>query len=387
MARLVRPASMLAPALAVISMLGSCDESNQYVAPPPPKVSVELPEQRQITPYFETTGSTAAINQTNLVARVAGYVEDIKYQDGALVTKGTTLFVIEPEPYRVRLEQAKAAKAGAEASLKQLEADFQRQSDLVKRQVVSRSTVESSLAARDSAQSKLDQAVLDIRQAEINLGYTEVKAPFDGIVTARQVSVGELVGAGSTTVLASITQIDPIYVNFTIAETDVLEAREQLRKSGQTVADLIGKLPIEVGLQTDKDYPFKGVLDYAAPYVASSTGTLALRGIFQNPKRKLLPGYFVRVRVPMSNEPKPALVVPDIALGTDQSGRYLLVVNGENIVEQRKVTVGAKVEDMRVITSGLKPDDRVVVAGLLRAVPGQKVDPQLQEHTTVSGTQ
>jgi RND family efflux transporter MFP subunit len=121
--------------------------------------------------------------------------------------------------------------------------------------------------------------------------------------------------------------------------------------------------------------------------VASSTGTLALRGIFQNPKRKLLPGYFVRVRVPMSNEPKPALVLPDIALGTDQSGRYLLVVNGENIVEQRKVTVGAKVEDMRVITSGLKPDDRVVVAGLLRAVPGQKVDPQLQEHTTVSGTQ
>jgi multidrug efflux pump subunit AcrA (membrane-fusion protein) len=115
MARLVRPASMLAPVLAVISMLGSCDQSNQYVAPPPPKVSVALPEQRQITPYFETTGSTAAINQTNLVARVAGYVEDIKYQDGALVTKGTTLFVIEPEPYRVRLEQAKAAKAGAEA--------------------------------------------------------------------------------------------------------------------------------------------------------------------------------------------------------------------------------------------------------------------------------
>jgi RND family efflux transporter MFP subunit len=378
---------MFAPALAIVSLLGSCDDSNQYVAPPPPKVTVATPEQRQITPYFETTGSTAAVNQTNLVARVQGYVEDIKYKDGALVTKGTTLFVIEPEPYRVRLEQAKAAKSGAEASLKQLEADFQRQSDLVKRQVVSRSTVESSLAARDSAQSKLDQAVLDIRQAEINLGYTEVKAPFDGIVTARQVSVGELVGAGSTTVLASITQIDPIYVNFTIAETDVLEAREQLRQSGETVADLIGKLRIEVGLQNEKGYPFEGVLDYAAPYVAPSTGTLALRGIFQNPKRMLLPGYFVRVRVPMSSEPKPVLMVPEIALGSDQSGRYLLVVNGENIVEQRKVTIGSQVEDMRVITSGLKASDRVVVAGIVRAVPGQKVEPQMQGSTTLSGTQ
>lgn len=387
MARLVRPASMLALALAATGVLGGCDDSNHYVAPPPAKVTVSLPEQRQITPYLETTGSTAAVNQTNLVARVAGYVEDIKYKDGSLVTKGTILFVIEPEPYRVRLEQAKAAKAGAEASLKQLEADYQRQSDLVKRQVVSRSTLESSLAARDSAQSKLDQAVLDIRQAEINLGYTEVKAPFDGIVTARQVSVGELVGAGATTVLAMITQIDPIYVNFTIAETAVVEARERLRKSGETVADLIGKLPIEVGLQNDKDYPIKGVLDYAAPLVDPSTGTLALRGIFQNPKRQLLPGYFVRVRVPMSNEPKRMLMVPEVALGSDQSGRYVFLVNGDNIVEQRKVTVGAKVEDMRVITSGLTADDRVVTTGLLRAVPGQKVEPQLVQPAKVSGTQ
>ena len=135
---LVRPASMFAAALTIVSLLGACDNGNQYVAPPPPTVTVATPEQRKITPYFETTGSTAAVNQTNLVARVQGYVEDIKYKDGSLVTKGTTLFVIEPEPYRVRLEQARAAKAGAEASLKQLEADYQRQSDLVKRQVVSR---------------------------------------------------------------------------------------------------------------------------------------------------------------------------------------------------------------------------------------------------------
>ncbi len=234
---------MFAPALTIISLLGACDDSNQYVAPPPPTVTVAAPEQRKITPYFETTGSTAASTRPSR-GEGARLCRGYQIQGRFVRNRGTTLFVIEPEPYRVKLEQAKAAKAGAAASLKQLEADYQRQSDLVKRQVVSRATLDAALAARDSAQSKIDQAELDIRQAEINLGYTEVNAPFDGIVTARLVSVGELVGAGSTTVLATITQIDPIYVNFTIAETDVLEAREQLRRSGETVADLIGKLPM-----------------------------------------------------------------------------------------------------------------------------------------------
>ena len=250
MARLVRPASMLALALAVTGVLGGCDDSNRYVAPPPPKVTVALPEQRQITPYLETTGIDRRRQPDQSGgARCRAIVEDIKYKDGSLVTKGTSLFVIEPEPYRVRAGAGEGGEGRREASLKQLEADYQRQSDLVKRQVVSRSTLGSSLAARDSAQSKLDQAVLDIRQAEINLGYTEVKAPFDGIVTARQVSVGELVGAGATTVLATIIQIDPIYVNFTVSEKAVVEARERMRQAGETVADLIGKLPIEVGLQ------------------------------------------------------------------------------------------------------------------------------------------
>ena len=300
---LVRPASMFAPALTIISLLGACDDSNQYVAPPPPTVTVAAPEQRKITPYFETTGSTAAVNQTNLVARVQGYVEDIKYKDGSFVTKGTTLFVIEPEPYRVKLEQAKAAKAGAASSLKQLEADYQRQSDLVKRQVVSRATLDAALAARDSAQSKIDQAELDIRQAEINLGYTEVNAPFDGIVTARLVSVGSWWAPA----LRRCSPPSPRSIRYMSTSPSprptCWRPASSCGRSGETVADLIGKLPIEIGLQTDKDFPIRGVLDYAAPFVDQSTGTLALRGIFQNPKRMLLPGYFVRVRVPMSNEP------------------------------------------------------------------------------------
>jgi RND family efflux transporter MFP subunit len=204
-----------------------------------------------------------------------------------------------------------------------------------------------------------------------------VLAPFDGIVSAHLVSVGELVGAASPTQLATIVQFDPIYVNFNVNEQDVLRIRAEARRRGMTPSDLTS-LPIEVGLQTETGYPHKGKLDYAAPTVNQSTGTLAVRGVLPNADRVLLPGYFVRVRVPLDQQ-QGALLVPDVALGSDQSGRYVLVVNGENVVEQRKVRTGPIEGELRVIESGLKPDDRVVIAGLLRAIPGQKVDPQLQK--------
>jgi RND family efflux transporter MFP subunit len=202
-----------------------------------------------------------------------------------------------------------------------------------------------------------------------------VVAPFDGIVTARQVSVGELVGGGGGQVLATIVQLDPIYVNFTASERDVLHVRDMLNKRGQKATDLLGT-EVEIGLQTDKGYPHKGKLDYIAPTVNQGTGTLAARAVLPNAARLMLPGFFVRVRVPL--EETPALLVPSVALGSDQGGRYVLTVNGENVVEQRKVETGPTVGELTVIESGLKADDRVVVAGVLRAIPGQKVDPQTQ---------
>ena len=195
-------------------------------------------------------------------------------------------------------------------------------------------------------------------------------------MTAHLVSVGELVGVASPTQLATIVALDPIYVNFNVNEQDVLRVREEARRRGMTVDDL-RKLPVEIALQTETGYPHKGTLDYVSPQVNQSTGTLAVRGILKNPDRVLLPGYFVRVRVPFDQKTN-ALLVPDVALGSDQAGRYVLVVNAENVVEQRKVNVGPLEGDLRVIESGLKPDDKVVVAGLLRAIPGQKVDPQLR---------
>jgi RND family efflux transporter MFP subunit len=361
---------------AAFGILTGCDNNNQYVAPPPPKVAVAVPTQESVVRYFETTGTVAAINTANLVARVQGYLTEVKYHDGAVVKKDTPLFVIEPEPYQLKYEQSKAAEEGAQASLKQLDADYQRQVDLASRQVASKSTLDQALAARDGAQAKVQQAQVDTKQAAINLGYTEVKAPFDGVVTARQVSIGDLVGGNTPTVLATIIQFDPIYVNFNVSEKDVLEARKGMAQRGETVASLIGKLPVEVGLQTETGYPHKGVLDYISPTVNPSTGTLTVRASFENADRIILPGYFVRVRFALDPKPDNALLVPDIALGSDQSGRYVFVVNADNVVEQRKVTPGTRVGEARVIESGLKADDRVIIGGLLRAVPGQKVDPQ-----------
>jgi RND family efflux transporter MFP subunit len=357
-------------------LLAACGQDNQYVAPPPPKVTVTMPEQRQVTRYLEATGNTAAVNTADLVARIPGFVEKIHYRDGDQVKKGTLLFTIEPEPYKLKLDQAKAAEAGAEASLKQAELTLQRQAELLPRQTTTQANYDQALATRDSSKANLDQARINTQLAKTNDDYTRVVAPFDGIVTARQVSVGQYVGGTATpTVLATIIQHAPIYVNFSLSEQDILRVRAEMQRRGLTPEDL-RQYPVEVGLQNETGYPHRGTLDYAAPAVNQATGTLAGRAILENANRELLPGYFVRVRIP--GQQRNALLVPDVAIGADQGGRYVLVVNKDNTVEQRKVEIGPLEGSMRVIESGVAPGDRVIVSGLLRAIPGEKVDPQVQ---------
>jgi RND family efflux transporter MFP subunit len=362
------------PLLLIAAAVSACGQNNQYAAPPPPKVTVVQPVAQDVTRYFEATGNAAAVNSVALVARVQGFVQAIGYSDGQFVKKGTSLFTIEPEPYKLKVDAAKASVTSAQANLKQAEAEYGRQADLVTKQVSTQANYDKALASRDSAQGDLQSDQANEQQAEINLSYTNVVAPFDGTVSARQVSIGELVGANSPTTLATIVQLDPIWVNFNASERDVLTIRATLAKTGRTTADLLG-YPVEIGLQTEDGYPHQGKLDYIAPTVDPSTGTLAARAVLDNPGRTLLPGFFVRVRIP--GKPQPGLLVPDIAIGSDQGGRYVLVVNNDNVVEQRKVDAGQAVGDLRVIESGLAKDDRVIVGGIMRAIPGQKVDPEL----------
>ncbi len=356
-------------------MLAACEETNKYVPPPPPQVGVAQPLKDVVTAYLEQTGVLSPVNTVDLVARIPGFVQEIRYKDGAIVKKGTVLFVIEPAPYKAKLDQALAQEEAAKAQLANSKADFERQQDLVKRQVSTQANYDKALAQRDTDKANLENAQANTEIAKINYGYTEVTAPFDGVVTARLISVGEYVGANNTpTKLATIVQVDPIWVNFNVSEQAVQRIRAERAKQGITSND-VSSIPVEVGLQTETGFPYKGHLDYAAPLVTANTGTLAVRGIFDNPNAKLLPGYFVRVRVPGPATER--LLVPDTAIGADQGGRYLLVLNADNVVEQRKIEPGQHVGTLRVIESGLKPDDRVVVDGILRAIPGQKVEPKL----------
>ncbi|MGB7258225.1 MAG: efflux RND transporter periplasmic adaptor subunit [Pseudolabrys sp.] len=362
-------------AVAALLVLAGCGERNTYVAPPPPKVTVAPPAQRPVTYYLEATGNSAAINTTNLVARVAGFVESINYQDGDLVKKGKVLFSIEPETYELKLKQSQAAEASSRATLKQAQTDFERQSELAKTGSGTRVSLDNATTTRENSQANLQQAEINTKLAAMNVDYAHVAAPFDGIVTARKVSIGEFVGANSSpTVLATIVQSDPIYVNFNISEQDVLGIRAEIRRRGLTADDL-KKVPVEIGLQTEEGYPHKGTLNYASPTVDSTTGTLTARAILDNPNRVILPGMFARVRIPVRTR-NDALLVPDVALGTDQRGRYLLVVGKDNVVEQRPVEVGPLEGSLRVIEKGLAAGDKVIVGGILRAIPGQKVDPQ-----------
>jgi RND family efflux transporter MFP subunit len=366
--------SLVIVALAAAAALSACERKNEYVAPPPPQVTVAKPIVRAVTNYLEATGNCAAVNTADLVARVPGFVDSIGYQDGDRVEKDKVLFVIEPDPYNLKLQQAQAAEMGAQATLTQAQLDYDRQVKLVASNSVSKSTLDSATATLDNAQGSLQQAQVNTKLAAINIGYAHVAAPFDGIVTARQVSVGDYVGAGSPpTTLATIVQLDPIYVNFSVSEHDVLQVRAEMRRRGLTITDL-SKVPVDIGLQDETGYPRRGALDYVSPTVDASTGTLTARAVFANADRALLPGMFVRTRVPIGGEPT-ALLVPDAALGADQSGRYLLVVGGDGTVAQRDVEIGALEGSLRVIKKGIAADDQVIVDGIQRAIPGQKVAP------------
>jgi multidrug efflux system membrane fusion protein len=361
-------------ALMAVALLLGCKKQNAFIAPPPPQVGVAHPSRQEVTPYLHMTGNAQAVNQVDLVARVQGFLQAINYQDGASAKQGDTLFTIEPAPYEAKLQQAQASLASAEAQLVQSEAEYNRQASLGRSDFSSRSVVDQARATRDSNQANLSNLQAGVTLAAINLGYTRVTAPFDGQVTSHQVSVGTLVGVTGPTTLATIVQLDPIRVIGTISEQDVLRVKETLPKRPLEPSD-IAKVPIEVGLMNETGYPHHGTLDYAAPDLDPATGTLTIRGILQNSERALLPGMFTRMRIPLTLQKSVALLVPDLALGADQGGRYLLVVDKDDVVQQRPVQTGEAVGDLRVITSGLAVDDRVVVNGLQKAIPGAKVVP------------
>jgi multidrug efflux system membrane fusion protein len=360
----------------VLVSLAGCKPENKFVAPPPPDITVALPLKQSLVPFTEQTGNTQAFNTVDLVARVEGFLIKIGYQDGAFVKKGDLLFQIDPTTYIAQVKQAEAQLAATQAQLVQAQAEFQRQETLLRQNVTAQNTYDIAKAKRDALLADVENNKASLTVAQTNLGYTNVQAPYDGVVTRHLVSVGELVGATSATKLATIVQLDPIYVYFNLSEQEVLNIRANLKEKRISLEEL-AKIPLDIGLMTEEGFPHKGNLNYVSPEVDPTTGTIQVRGLFNNPNRDLLPGFFVRVRVPVAFGAENILAVPNRAVSEDQAGKYVLTVNKDDVVEQKRVKTGQLlVGDFRVITSGLSPDDRVVLTTSGRAVPGGKVVPK-----------
>ena len=379
----VRPRSrrgcrqMLAIALVLFGAAACGDNKNQYVAPPPPKVTVAKPEVRTVTENLEFTGNTAAFNTVKLVARVQGYLQKIHFTDGARVKKGDLLFTIQQEQYKAQLLQAQSEVTAARAKLDNASTEYERYLSLYRQKAGPATAVDQWKYTRDSAAAALESAQAQVDLAKLNLSYTTVTAPFNGQMGRHLIDIGNLVGGGGQdTVLAEINRIDPLYVYFTINERDLLRVIGEYGAERRASKDQKEEAhPVFMGLANEEGHPHQGVIDYAAITANPQTGTLQLRGIFPNPKGDILPGLFARIQAPFQ-QTQDALLVPAVAVGFDQLGNYVLMIKDKNVVERRQVEIGEQVGEMRVIKSGLTGSDRVIVDGLLRAIPGREVTPE-----------
>jgi membrane fusion protein (multidrug efflux system) len=373
----------IGPALAAAAVLvAGCQDRNAFVPPPPNEVTVSHPERRTVTNYLEYTGTARAVETVQVRARVEGYLDRIHFKDGQEVKQGQLLFEIDPRPFRAKLDAAQAELASAQAQFARRESDFQRDTRLRQRGALSEEEYTVTRAERDAARAAVAAAQAAVATAELDVGYTQVTAPIAGHIAERRVDVGNLVGRGDATPLATIVRDDPIYAYWTASEADLLRFRATVPKERQDVRE--NPIAVDLGLTNERGYPHAGQLDYVDPYVDPATGTITGRGTFPNPNHTIVPGMFVRIRVPLE-QAHDALLVPERVIGTDQVGRYVLVVNAQDVVEQRPVTLGSLVEGMRVVESNLKPDDRVVVNGLQRARPGAKVKPTTADAAAPKG--
>jgi RND family efflux transporter MFP subunit len=371
--RQIRPVAASLFWIVFLVLWTACGEKPTHTPPPPPKVTVVQPVRMSVTDYLEVTGNAQAFQTVQLVARVAGYLEKVLFQDGQMVKKGQTLFLIQQDTYQYALHQAEGQISLQKAQIEYAEKQLLRYSHLLEPKAASQMDVDNWRFQRDSAQANLKVAEAARDLAKLNLIYTEVTAPFDGRIDRRLVDPGTLVGSGGNTVLTEINQIDPIYVYFTISDRDLV----RLMKSTKGIPRLeeAEKRPVFVGLPSEEGYPHQGRLDFVATSLNTATGTLVLRGVLPNPEAKILPGLFARVRVPLEME-RQALVVPQEAVDSDQLGAHVLAVDEKNLVKRISVKTGAVFDQSQVIEEGLTGSEWIIVKGHLRAVVGRQVTPE-----------
>jgi RND family efflux transporter MFP subunit len=377
--------SVLRLAVAVVllaPMLAACGESPAPApaAPPPPKVTVSKPIERGVVDKDEYVGRFLAVDAVEIRARVSGYLDKIHFRDGQMVKGGDLLFTIDRRPFQNTLDQARANLAQAKANLSFTEADLERAKQLVRDRTITEQVFDQRTQAFRSASASVAANEAAVKQAELDLQFTELRAPVAGRIGDRRVSPGNLVTgglAGNTSMLATIVSLDPIRFEFSFDEASYLRY-ERFSRSGKEVTGRDGGVMVELKLLDEKDFVHRGYMDFVDNVIDRTSGTIRGRAVFSNPERVLTPGMFGRIRVPGSPVYQ-ALLVPDAAIGTEQVRKFVLVVGADNVAAVKYVTLGPLIDNnLRVVKDGLKSDDRVVVNNLMRVRPGQKVTPEAQ---------
>jgi RND family efflux transporter MFP subunit len=366
------------PLVGLVFLLTACQQQQAVPPPPPPKVTVSQPVTRDVVEWDEYTGRLEAVESVDVRARVNGYLQSIHFTDGAIVKKGALLFVIDPRPYQAELNRAQAALEQAIARYERTQKDFARAQQLVKSRAISQEEVDTRSADQREAQEAVQAGRAAVEAARLNVEFTQVRAPISGRISREFVTVGNLINGGTaeSTLLTRIVSLDPIYGYFDVDERAFLKYT-RLWRNGTRPGSHEANIPVYLGLADETGFPHQGQLNFIDNRLDPNTGTMTGRAVFHNPELALIPGLFARLRLPGSNRYK-ALLISDEAIGSDQTQRFVFVVNDEHIVDYRRVELGPIINGLRVILDGLKPEDWVIVNGVQRVRTGAKVDPQPQ---------
>jgi membrane fusion protein, multidrug efflux system len=357
-------------------LLSGCGPERPQVSLPPPVVTTAPVVQREVQNWDEYTGRLAPIGTVEVRPRVSGYITEVKFVDGDLVKKGQVLFVIDPRPYQAVADKAQGDYDTADAALKLATVEFERAKQLRDRNVSSAGEFDQRSAAKQQATGALESARSALASAQLNLEFSTITAPIDGRASLANVSVGNLVTADSGQPLTTIVTTNPVYAYADVDERSLLRYVRyyQSQKAAPEDVDQV-KVPIQLALQDETGYPHTGYIDFVDNRVDPSTGTIRLRGVFDSEKGLLSPGLFVRVRIP-SGQPYQALLVPERAVASDQGQKYVMVVGKDDVAAFRAIEVGTTTGGMQVIKKGVEDGETVIVDGILKVRPGQKVEPK-----------
>jgi multidrug efflux system membrane fusion protein len=344
-------------------------------APPATPVSIAVVEQRDVVVFEEFSGRLEAVERVDVRSRVAGAVQAVHFREGALVKQGDRLITIDPAPYAAEVARLEAQVAAAQARVLLTKNDFERGQQLWDSRTVSQRDLDQRVNSHREAEANLRAAQAALQAASLNLDYTEVRAPVSGRVGKLEITVGNLVPAGpGAPVLTTLVSVDPIYASFNADEDVVMRALKAVSSRG--AAPEIERIPVLMTTATSNGSSFRGKLQLIDNQVDARSGTVRVRGVFNNPDGALMPGQFARLRM---GQPKtePALMVSERAIGTDQDKKFVMVVGNDNKASWREVRLGATIDGLRVATSGLKAGERIIVSGLQRVRPGSLVEPQI----------